>query len=334
MAIDLKSLTPTKISRNLKGKFVFMYGRPKIGKTSVATQFPKSLLVAFEPGYNILDNIFAQDILKWADFRQLVKQLEDPEIKEKFDTIIIDTTDIAWNYCERYICAKNPITDESGNSKIPDRIGEIPWGAGFDLCTKEYDEQFRKIAMLGYGMVFISHEQQKTIKDPKTNEEYLRYMPTLPDRPRLIVNRMVDIIGYLCQIEDPETGKKNRVIFTRESKHFEAGSRFPYLSPRIMLDYNSIVKAIYDAIEEQVQQNGAEITDEYINPYVSKGRPFEEVMLEARTLWGKHIAKDPKLSSVMLDIVERHFGRRIKLSETTAEQQDALENVINELKTL
>jgi len=29
MAIDLKSLKPTKVSRDLKGKYVLLYGAPK-----------------------------------------------------------------------------------------------------------------------------------------------------------------------------------------------------------------------------------------------------------------------------------------------------------------
>lgn len=29
MAIDLKNLKPTTVSRDLKGKFVFLYGQPK-----------------------------------------------------------------------------------------------------------------------------------------------------------------------------------------------------------------------------------------------------------------------------------------------------------------
>ena len=36
MAIDILSLKPTTISRDLKGKFVCIYSLPKVGKTSMA----------------------------------------------------------------------------------------------------------------------------------------------------------------------------------------------------------------------------------------------------------------------------------------------------------
>ena len=67
--IDLSKLQPTKISRDLKGKYMLFYGLPKSGKTSLAAKFPKSLLLAFEKGYNALPGIMAQDIINWTDMR-------------------------------------------------------------------------------------------------------------------------------------------------------------------------------------------------------------------------------------------------------------------------
>ena len=63
----------------------------KFGKTSLAAQFPKNLLLAFEPGYNGLNNIMVAPITKWGEFKDILRQLEKPEIKEKFETITIDT---------------------------------------------------------------------------------------------------------------------------------------------------------------------------------------------------------------------------------------------------
>ena len=47
MAIDLLNLQPTVISRDLKGKYILIYGKPKTGKTTLASKFPKNLLLAF-----------------------------------------------------------------------------------------------------------------------------------------------------------------------------------------------------------------------------------------------------------------------------------------------
>jgi len=59
MAINLLSIQPHKVSRDLGGYITFIYGAPKTGKTTLATQMPKALLLAFEKGYNALPGVFA-----------------------------------------------------------------------------------------------------------------------------------------------------------------------------------------------------------------------------------------------------------------------------------
>ena len=65
-----------------------------------------------------------QPSTKWAEFMTVINQLSRPEVQEKFDTITIDTADIAWDYCEKYICAANP----KDNGETPKNLADIPWG--------------------------------------------------------------------------------------------------------------------------------------------------------------------------------------------------------------
>lgn len=48
MANSLLSIQPHKVSRDLRGYSVFFYGAAKTGKTTIASKFPGSLLLAFE----------------------------------------------------------------------------------------------------------------------------------------------------------------------------------------------------------------------------------------------------------------------------------------------
>ena len=52
MAINLLDIKPHCVSRDLSGYITYIYGAPKTGKTTLATQMGKSLLIAFERGYN------------------------------------------------------------------------------------------------------------------------------------------------------------------------------------------------------------------------------------------------------------------------------------------
>ena len=326
MAIDLLNLQPIKINKDLKGKYVLIYGMPKIGKTTLAAQFPKNLLLAFEPGYNGLDNKMVQPITRWADFMTVINQLARPEVQEKFNTVTIDTADIAWDYCEKYICAQNP--KDSGET--PKTLAEIPWGKGYDLCKKAYDDAFRKIAMLGYGLVFISHEQIKNVKTEK-GEEYQKIMPTLADRPKLIVNRLVDVIAYLRQ--SSEDGK--RYIYTRGNERFEAGSRFIYMSPKIEMSYENLVDDLVKAIEKQAEMNNTNLSDKNENTFFKANRTFDQVIEEAKDIFQRLMTKDKEKYAVeMNNIISRIFGKPIRISEATPEQQELVEMVIEEWKAL
>lgn len=325
--IDILNLKPVQINKDLRGKYILIYGQPKIGKTTLAAQFPKNLLLAFEPGYNALNNKMVQPIGKWSDFKTVLRQLEKPEAQEMYNTITIDTADIAWDYCEKYICAANPSED----GETPKTLGDIPWGKGYDLCKKEFDSALRKIAILGYGLVIISHETTKKMQD-NSGQEYLRFVPTLADRPRLIVNRLVDIIAYL-RLSD-EDGK--RYMYTRGNKNFEAGSRFQYLQPKLEMTYDNLVEELYKAIEQQAKEDGTELGNAAEgNSFFKKGREFDDVINEAKEVFTKLISEDKEKNGVLTnEILLKTFGKPTKLSETTPDQQELVEIVLDEWKAL
>ena len=87
-------------------------------KTTMACSFPNNLLLGFEHGWNAISGAMAIDITKWAEFKQVLRQLKKPEARAKYDTITIDTAALAYDFCEQYICA------QAGVQKIND----IAWG--------------------------------------------------------------------------------------------------------------------------------------------------------------------------------------------------------------
>ena len=52
--IDLLGVSPHQVSRDMRGYSVFFYGEPKSGKTTIASRFPKHLILAFEKGYSAI----------------------------------------------------------------------------------------------------------------------------------------------------------------------------------------------------------------------------------------------------------------------------------------
>ena len=87
MAIDIFNITPTVIDKSLGGKYMLLYSKPKVGKTSFAAQLKRNLFLATEIGYHAINGINAVPILKWSDFRAALKQLKDPKARELYDTL-------------------------------------------------------------------------------------------------------------------------------------------------------------------------------------------------------------------------------------------------------
>lgn len=319
--IDILNIEPTVISRDLKGKYILIYGKPKTGKTTLASRFPKNLLVAFEKGYNAIDGIKAVDINRWADFKQVLRQLEKPEAREMYSTITIDTTTIAYEMCEQFVCAQNGVQS----------IRDIPWGQGWTLVKKEFENCLRKITMLGYGLVLISHIETRKEKTADDSEIEI-LAPSMPKRCYEVVNQIVDIIGYIATEWD-ETGESQRWLYTRQTPTVMAGSRFPYLAPKIKLGYKELVDAINEAIDKQREFDGATVVDK-LEQKVEEPLDFAKERAEAQTLWGNLVGSDPSNADKILKKVEMIFGRKIKLSEITEDQVDLMHLVVLEMRDM
>lgn len=319
--IDILNLEPSVISRDLRGKFVCLYSLPKVGKTSLACQFPKNLLCGFEHGWNAISGAMAVDIKKWADFKLILRQLEKPEAQEKYNTITIDTVGIAWDLCEQYICAQHGVQT----------IADIPWGGGYTAAKREFETCLRKITQLGYGLVVIAHVEKRIEKRADDSEVEI-LGPAIPKRAYDIVNQLVDIIGYI-DITWDEDGNAERWLYTRKTPTVMAGSRFKYLAPKIKFGYQELVDAIIDAIEKSEKLDGARVVDKS-EQQIEEQLKFEDVREEASKLWAKLVTADANNADKILKKVEMIFGRKLKLSEITEDQVDLMQLVVLEMRDM
>ena len=321
MAIDIFNIQPTTISRDLKGKFVCIYSLPKVGKTSLACQFPKNLLLAFEKGYNAIGGARPVDIMKWSDFKLVLRQLEKPEARQMYDTVTIDTVGLAWDMCEQFICAQNGVQ----------KIADIPWGGGYSACKKEFESCLRKITQLGFGLVVIAHVDKRTEKRADDSEVEI-LGPAIPKRAYEIVNQLVDIIGYI-DVTWNEEGESERWLYTRKTPTVMAGSRFKYLAPKIKFGYQELVNAISEAIDKSEKLDGAVVV-ETIEHAVEEALDYKAIRAEASNLWSRLVEKDEDNAAIILKKVEMIFGRPMKLSEITEDQVDLFNLAVLDMRDM
>lgn len=327
MAIDILGITPHKVSRDLCGYTMLFYGAPKTGKTTIASQFPNALLLAFETGYLAIPGVMAQPITKWSEFKQVLKQLDSDDARAAYKNIVVDTVDIAYDLCEKYICNNNGVS----------AIGDLGYGKGYALAKKEFDEALRKIPQMGYGLIMISHDQDKTFKDEDGNE-YNQIVPTLGNQPRLVVDRMSDLIGYARPFQE-EDGSTRTLLFLRGTPRFIAGSRFADTPEYIDFTYDNLVNAVHDAVDKLAERYGNDaITDKKTDAHIPQPEinfdaemaTFEDIVSKLQAVGGAEFGT--KYAPRIQEIVQKHLGAGKTVSEMSRNQGEQLVLINDDLK--
>lgn len=219
----------TKKIKDLALTNILLYGNPKVGKSTLASQFPKGLFLATEKGYNFLE-VYKVDILCWEDLLSTLVELR----KEKtFTTLIIDTVDHLYRFCETYVCKKNGVEHAS----------DLPFGKGFNLIKKEFVDTINNINQYGFGLVFISHSKQVEAKSKVMT--FTKMQTSLAETAQTVISGMCDLILY-CYID--KDGK--RLIRTKPSETVLAGDRTKNLPKDIDMDYEILLTEFIKATKE------------------------------------------------------------------------------------
>lgn len=297
-------------------------------KTTNACKFPKPILLGFEKGYGFLDGIIAQPINSWKEALEVKKQLlKDAESAEKenrdtiFKSVIVDTIDIAYDLCEKYIVDKEGV----------DYLDETEKMRGYRALSREYDKFFQEIVKAGYTLICISHATTKQIKE--NGEKYDKTIPTVPDRGFLVVSRLVDVCAY-ASYESDEQGNIHSMLTLRGNKHLEAGSRSPYMSEKIPFTYEALRDDMAHAIDMQ-KEHGATVVNEEVNLFKDNEDKAEKVDFDdlvaeigkhAKALYAAEKTNDYK------KIVAEYLGKGKNVKDCDESQTDMLLLILDDLK--
>lgn len=322
MAINLMAIEPHKVSRDLSGYITYLYGAAKVGKTTICSKFPSPLILAFEKGYNALPGVMVQDITRWSEFKEVIRELKKPEVKEKFKTIVVDTIDVAGTLCEKYIC--NQLGIES--------IGDGGWeNNGWSKYKKELEECFRTITQLGYALICISHDQDKEFTR-KDKTKYNQIVPTAQKSLHNIIKNMADL--YLYATID-EITKQRKFIIRSLDGTVDCGSRFKYMANEIPLDYDALIEALNKAIDKEAEENNNQfVTDEKANPIIEENQyDYFELMNEFNSLVQKLMGENQTNAMKITSIVDKYLGKGRKVSDSTPSQVDLIHLIVEEIKS-
>lgn len=234
-------------------------------------------------------------------------------------------SDLAYDSCEKYICQRESV----------DKVGDIPYGGGYAMVKKEYDEALRSIPMKDFGLVMISHATEQTVTlDDGT--EISRTTTTLNKRAKAIVHPMADIIGYAKAVE--RDGESKVALFLRATPQFDAGSRFKFVPPVIELNYQKLVDTIAEAIEKEEQEKGQKnVVEKGENLYAQVKEPtFDEQKTKLKAVTAQLIEKigadEAKLT--IKNLIEQYMGKGKTLKDISVDQAEQLTLIIIDVEEM
>ncbi len=212
----IKQLAQTKKApvRDFLKYLILVYGREKIGKSTLFSQFPDCYFISTEPGTKGLE-IYETQVENWDELKQVVKLLK---LTNKYPSVCIDTVDRAYDMCLDYVCRELNI-DYPGE----DEAGKEDFGKSWKAVKKEFMAVIHEIIRTGRGVGFTSHATETEIKT-KSGERYTRIFPSMGKQARTAIEALVDFFFYADYMRD-ENGDTVRVLITQGDETVWAGSR-------------------------------------------------------------------------------------------------------------
>ena len=201
---------------------LIVFGAPKVGKTTFASEFPDSVLLECEPGGAKYVRCKKMDINSLQEFREAYMLLKNDT---SFKTVTIDSLDKVASWLEAEICKEMGLSNIM-DAKKGERHGS-QWG--------EYKERVLAFVLglqkLGKNIVLLAHTKNAetdgngSVINPRTINLY--------GQTASQVMAAVENIGYMFARE-VEGGVVKRYISFKGGETVIGGSRHPALRDKVL----------------------------------------------------------------------------------------------------
>ena len=201
-------------------KRLLIYGIPKVGKSTFASQAPSPVFLGLDAGTGHLDVARFPEPKTWADVVTCVKAYATEE--HAYRTLVLDP--IGWfePLAYAHLCKLH------GWANI-----EAPgYGKGYVVALDLWRELLGYLAQAwskGHHIILVAHSQIKTFRNP-AGDDYERYAPLVQDKLYGILQAWVEAVlfaSYDVVVNKEHKGmlRGPRVLRTTYAPAHEAGNR-------------------------------------------------------------------------------------------------------------
>lgn len=235
-------------SKSMPNKIV-IFGVPKVGKSSLASQFPNVLFIDVEGGLDYLENeVMATDkIESFDDILRELKRLHDSD-KKQFDWIAIDSLD----WCED-LAQERLVKAYNAESIVDKKVADFAYYNGVISAASDTKKIFKWLDAIykkhGTKALFICHSKVETVNLPG-KEPYSRHQLDTSKYVASHADEWADLMVFLdFSFHVTKNGKKEvlsepkPVIKAGSDPSFIGGGRMK-LSKEIPVSYEALEKEI------------------------------------------------------------------------------------------
>lgn len=230
--------------KRVTAKRIVIHGVEGIGKSTLASQFPKALVLDTEDGTNHLDvdRVRIGNSLEADD--AMLSIARDPQ---GYQHVLVDTGD----WLERMIIQH--IVDKSQKRSIED----FGFGKGYTMVAEAMGRFLGlcdSVVDRGVGVVIVCHTTVKRCSPPDMDEGYDRFELKLTKQTAPLVKEWADCILFanyktrLVEGEDGRTrakGGKERVLYTERTAAWDAKNRYG-LPPELPMTIEALAPLFAD----------------------------------------------------------------------------------------
>ena len=234
---------------------VVIYGTEGIGKSTLASQFPKPLFIDTEGSTSNMD---VKRLDKPTSWTMLMNQIAFVKANpDKFQTLVIDTIDWAESLAIESVCAQH------GKRGIED----FGYGNGYTYVREEFGRLLNKLQELvdiGINVVLTAHSQLRKFEQPDEEGAYDRYELKLGKKTSSqtapVVKEWCDLLlfcNYKTMVMTSETKKKKatggkRVMYTTHHPAWDAKNRHG-LPDELPMEYAAIAHIFESSNQKTVE---------------------------------------------------------------------------------
>lgn len=240
--IDLKSVKPT---RSIKPPRIFMYGEPKVGKSTFANGAPNAIFLDLEGGLDALETSHIR-ITSLAKFDEALDALIEQE--HDFKTLVIDSADWLEKLIHEDICSRakaSSITDKTNQTTA--------YGNGYIVSRNMLSRYLAKLDSIrekkNIAIILIAHTIVRKMEQPDT-ESYDSFVIKMHDKASSLCTEWADILAFARQKTLVNPDKKasvgERVLILSDTKYATVGNRYN-LPREVPLDWSKFEEAFSNA---------------------------------------------------------------------------------------